>query len=285
MRRGQKPELIYDTTRPSGWPGVQAKSEGDKGLLLGVNLSADFCAEHEWGIARLKAEFGIPDVIGIYGIARRRITRIPPGLAWVEFKSTYFMGKSDVEAGRAKKAGDAKFSNAGFVYHSWYGEEPMKLAMNSELRGFGLRGAWSDQDFGVVSSNRDDIEALRDIFAEFQRGNAVLTFANSMPAFENPGLILGVADRIPALVLEQWYNADKDYHEVRLEFEATGIEEVLKKAGKRYFALSPRRQEDGTLRFWLNPYEQRRDNYGWFSLQDLRDWAENRGPIPMSKVT
>lgn len=279
MRRGSKPEFIYDESRSSAWPKDEIKPEGDKGLLLGINLSSDFCAEHEWGIRRLKEMSGIPEGISIYGLPARQITLVPPGLRWVEFNSTYFMSKRDVENGRAKKAGDLKLSNAGFVCHSWLGEDPLVFAKNSELYGYGLRTAWSEDDFAAVSSDVDDIEALRAIFAELKKPNAVLTFGEKIP-FSNPGLVIAIADRLPALVLETWYNFDKGWHELCQEVDATGIEKTLKDAGKRYHALSPRRQEDGSIKFWLNPCEQQENNYGWFNLQDLKDWAANRGPIP-----
>jgi hypothetical protein len=286
MRRGSKPEFIYDKTRPSTWPKDGVKPEGDKGLLLGVNLSADFCAEHEWGIKPLKTEFGIPDKLPIYGMKRRKVTVLPADLGWVEFNSTYFMGTREVKEGKAKKVGDKKLSNAGFVYHRWYNRKPADLALNMELHGVGLRGAWSEQDFAAVSSDSDDIEALREIFAEFSKMNIIIMLSGSGIPFGNPGLLIAIADRIPLLFVEQWYKHDKDQHKVTTEFAATGIEEILKDAGKRYFALSPRRQEDGSLRYWLNPYEQRVNNGGWYTLQDLLDWVKGEGPIPMkNKVT
>jgi hypothetical protein len=283
MRRGSRPGLIYDESRPSTWPKDEVKPEGDKGLLLGINLSSDFCAEHEWGIRRLKETFGIPEGISIYGLPARRITVVPSGLRWVEFNSTYFMSKRDVENGRAEKVGDKKLSNAGFVYHAWYGEEPERLVKNTELHGHGLRTAWSEGDLAAVSSDIDDIEALRAIFAELEKPNAVLTFGEKRP-FDNPGLVIAIADRLPAEVLDMWYNYDKAYHELRQEVAATHIEDLLKSAGKRYYALSPRRQEDGSIKFWLNPQEQQANNFGWFTLQDLTDWAKGTGPIPITKT-
>ena len=43
MRRGYNSELIKD----------------EQGQLLGFNLGADYCAEHEWGIDKIKRCFGI----------------------------------------------------------------------------------------------------------------------------------------------------------------------------------------------------------------------------------
>src|SRR5690554_1350633 len=45
------------------------------GTLLGVNLGADFTAEHEWGIKRLRDIYAIDD--DAEGIGRRRIGVVP----------------------------------------------------------------------------------------------------------------------------------------------------------------------------------------------------------------
>jgi len=36
--------------------------------------------------------------------------------------------------------------------------------------------------------------------------------------------------------------------------------------------------------YWLNPMEQKIHNYGWFTVEDLLLWAENKGPIPKTSV-
>jgi hypothetical protein len=275
MRRGSKPELVYDAER---------KNADGKPLLLGVNLSADYCAEHEWGIKEIREALGIPgDVNGIYGLKRRQITRTPKSLQWVKYSSKYFISKFDVQRGLAKKSGDIKVQNEGFVYHDWYYEEPAKIALNSELSGVGLRGAWSEDDFAAVSSKEEEIAALREIFEEFGKLNIALCFSGTLPVFENAGMVFAIADRLPQSVIEDWDKYDREQEQIKKEFAATGIEKLLKEAGKTYYALSPRRREDGSLWYWLNPMEQRQNNYGWFTLEDLQAWARNEGPIPMKQ--
>lgn len=31
--------------------------------------------------------------------------------------------------------------------------------------------------------------------------------------------------------------------------------------------------------YWLNPTEQQANESGWYSVEDLMLWAENKGPI------
>lgn len=271
MRRGNKPEIIFTE---------------DGKAVLGVNLSSDFCAEHEWGIKDIKREFGIPEDIGIYGMERRKITICPKSVQWVEFDRTE-------DSSATKKQ---KFHYEGFVFHQYYYGDysPSKgAAENSELRIYRpwkriigdaptptLAAAWSGGDFGVVSCDEGEQALLRIIFSNFETKNIVIMFSGKNTPFENPGLVLGIADRIPKTFVDLWYEADKEHHELRKEVEASGIEDLLKKANKRYYALSPRRDKDG-IKFWLNPQEQKENNYGWFTLDDLKLWAVDEGPIPV----
>ncbi len=282
MRRGNDPKLIYDASRPGSEALValnKAMGKDDPGLLLGVNFGADFTAEHEWGISPIKRDFGIPEDIAVYGLARRKVTTVPKdSLRWVTFESTHapFSWKAKTQEK------ERPLQNGGFIFRPhWYDEHPEDHSKNRELRGEGLRAAWSDKDFGAVSSERVEIDALFDIFSELQKGNAVITFGDQK-FLENPGLVIAVADRLPAVVLDDWYNGDKGWHDIRKEVDATGIEAELKIAGKRWFSLRPKRDEGGGLLFWLNPCEQDKHNYGWFKLEHLREWAQDKGPIPMT---
>ena len=241
MRRGQKPELIFMDE-----------------VFLGVNLSADYCAEHEWGIKGLKQDFGLNDDISVYGIAKRATTRVPENLAWVEFSSKYSYSSWDVKEGRAKKAGDVKLKNAGFALDMWFGDDPsVRIVGNRELYGVGLRAAWSEDDLAVVSSDVEQQKLLKVLFDEIKKSNAVVTWGASLPVFENPGIVLAIADRIPESVRNMWQTSDAEYHQLRKDFDATGIEKLLAKAGKRYYSLRPSREKDGSLKFWLNPQEQK----------------------------
>jgi hypothetical protein len=269
MRRGNKPTFIYD---------------GE--LLVGVNLGADFCAEHEWGIESLKAAFGIPSDDLIWGIAARQVTVAVKEIQWMAFNHKWYVSSFDVQRGRAEKVGDMKLHSEGFTYpcHDWFTPEQNTkyFAQNSEINGIGLRGAWSGQDFAAVSTEAEDIENLREIYAAFEKMNIVLTFGACMAAFDNAGLIIAIADRIPEPVCKMWFDADRDAYLLQKEFKATRIEELLLKAGKKFLSLRPRRQPDGGLQFWLNPYDQDKTNFGWFTLDDLKAWAEDKGPIPMT---
>ena len=78
---------------------------------------------------------------------------------------------------------------------------------------------------------------------------------------------------------------DEDYFRLITVASETGIYKILKDAGKRFFALSPKWKDDNKeeVVFWLNPIEQHIYNYGWFTVEDLKLWAKNEGPVMMEK--
>jgi hypothetical protein len=243
---------------------------------LAVNLGADYCAEHEWGIKRLYEAFGVKSELKNYGLKRRKISKVPKSLVWVKMID----------------------GRQGFAYRDfWFRSAEESLVGDSDLKSYEvfdrekrkmkpnpvqLCCAWSDVDFACVSKDPTDIKYLREIFDQFQKKNIIFTFSNALPAFENPGLIIAIADRMPNEVVEILTKADREAYEVEQFVVKSKVRELLKEKGKGYFALSARRWDDGSIKFWLNPYDQHKVNYGYFTLEEVRQWADDKGPIPMS---
>jgi hypothetical protein len=243
---------------------------------LAVNLGADYCAEHEWGIKKLYEAFGVKYEIGTYGLKKRKISKVPESLVWVKLLD----------------------GRQGFAYRSyWFRSAEVSLIDDGDLKSYEifdrdthkmkpnpvqLVAAWSDDDFACLSKDPTDIKYLREIFEQFAKKNIIFTFSNALPAFENPGLIIAIANRMPKEAVEMLTKADKENHEIEKFVVKSKIRELLKEKGKGYFALHPKRWEDGSIKFWLNPYDQHKVNYGWFTLEQVRQWADDKGPIPMS---
>lgn len=59
-------------------------------------------------------------------------------------------------------------------------------------------------------------------------------------AFRNGGLIFCIASKLPEETVTSMKEADWDYIALQKAAEKTKIERILEKAGKKYFALSPR---------------------------------------------
>jgi hypothetical protein len=244
----------------------------ENGVLIGLNLGADFTAEHEWGIKEIKQLFGIAPKDTDFGLSRRKITKVPasPIFGWT----------------KGKMPGSLGF----YLWNTWNGKTP-DFSNENELYVSSFRGnahtlacAWDEGSFGVFSTDPAEQAQLHTIFDAFQSGDGAI-FLGGGGVFQNAGLVLCIASKLPAKVTDAWAEADRENYEMEQEVVKTGIRELLKKAGKGYFALSRphHRKEDGKLTFWLNPTEQVRNNCGYFTIDDLKEWAEGKGKIPKKK--
>jgi ABC-type Zn uptake system ZnuABC Zn-binding protein ZnuA len=82
-------------------------------------------------------------------------------------------------------------------------------------------------------------------------------------------------------VIDSIKESDLDVIRLKKTANKTGIYEILKKAGKSYFSLSPRWNDESKKEvvFWLNPMNQNKYKCGWFNVNDLKDWAKDKGKI------
>lgn len=263
----------------------------ENGRVIAVNLGSDYCAEHEWGIASLRKLLGVADDEKIFGIERRRITRVSEG-------EVLFLD----EPQRKKRGTTTLMVACGVNFYVQGGKppyaiQPIRSRWNREtqksetLEYAPLTCAWSESDLGIHAETPEDRENLREIYQAMVRGDAALWLGGG-EVFENAGLIIGIISRIPEKHKETMRLMDEDHYRRKQAAASTGIEEKLKKAGKRWFALSPRwshgikstnQSTRHSVVFWLNPMDQHLNNSGWFSVEDLEQWIEGKGPIPKTK--
>jgi len=265
MRRGMDNGFLYDT---------------DGTTLIGVNLGADYCSEHEWGIKGLHGSFAIPfSDDKKLGLKKRTITAFASSeLTFVRekeravlyFEHSYYMKDADA----AKKREDA-------IRH---------VTTKGELHLYGERTlgtAWDADSFGVHVTDEKGIAALAEIYDAFCRKDAAIWLGGG-GVFQNAGLVLAIVSRVPADKAEDMRAADEDRIKLLAAAKATGIEERLQKAGRRWFALSPRwfmggrnneRKSKHPVMFWLNPMEQHLFDSNLFTVEDLDEWAQDKGPV------
>ena len=93
-----------------------------------------------------------------------------------------------------------------------------------------------------------------------------------------------------ATVPEGTDDHDRSQAELYRFMRDSGIEKDLAKVGLTYLALVPQWDQtpEGTRvqadpKFWLNPANRNKHESGWYSLADLREWAQGRGPIIKTK--
>lgn len=235
--------------------------------LIGINLGADFTAEHEWGIKGLKHLLDVRS--NKKGIKARKINsnkHVHP------YETPNYLA---IVCNGASTPGDICFNS-----------KCLKRTLSSNHKESSEKhfyAAWSDRSFYIHSNKKDNPEAtkfLKELYTAFTNKDVCVWLGGGGP-FENSGLCFGIVSKMPEEILQYWRDHDKSQHQLTKWVEKTGIHQLLEKAGKRWFALAAPKEING--KFWLNPMEQRIYNSGWYSLDELKLWAENKGPIMKNK--
>jgi len=243
--------------------------EDDK--FVGINLGWDFVSEHEWGISRLLSDFGIPKepTTSCFGFDARTTQCQSDNLCYLE-------------------NGDDTFLVNTFNYNAYKGESftaddlERMIGRSYGKPEHGLCCAWDGQSFGIRTNNDEGRDMLKLLHMAFKNNNiAIFLGGRGGNPFSNSGLMLIIANEIPQDARDSAANSDLSHFRLTKAAEATGIEAKLKKAGKSWYALSPRwtDETEQELKFWLNPEQQHKYNSRWCTVEELEQWAEDKGPI------
>lgn len=246
------------------------------GDVAGVALGSDSCSEHEWGVDRMKWLFGCSTEKD--GIERRQITKIPKDLHRYNGISKHPYDK---------KTKDWPYEAIFLSPTESCYQQPKDIAEKKLCRyddSTGLCTGWDEGTFGIVAYGEKDKKNLVALWDAFQKKD--IAFYTNIGVFHSGGgLIFAIVSKIPDEDKKKMYDGDLKYKELLKQSAATGIEEELKVAKKEWIALSPRWAGKGDktkypVVYWLNPTWQDRNNYGLFTVEDLKLWIKNEGPIP-----
>jgi hypothetical protein len=150
-------------------------------------------------------------------------------------------------------------------------------------------GAWDEKSF-AIRVRAKDVDKLRQIYDAAVRKNLAIWLGGG-GVFLNAGLALMIADRVPVVHCKTMMENDLDRAALKTAAQKTGIEEYLTKAKKKWFALSPKWSGEikstvnGEINtqfdviFWLNPMDQHTNNAGWWTVEQLMQWGEGKGPV------
>lgn len=234
----------------------------DNNVLVGVILEADFTAEHEFGINNLKEAFGITENPRRFGIKNRVAHQVP--------KHVYYQENNEYAV--------------LMVLKSWHRDANccFKLYDNELYLDNGFAGAWDGSSFGIKVT-KENIPYLKEIYHAILDKNIIIMIGGKSQNLYRGGLFIGILDKIPETAKIDLYNSDRDWYNLTCDAKKTGIYQKLEKAGKKYYALSPaytnKNNTKYKVHFFLNPREQHLYNFGWFTVEELEDWAQNKGPV------
>ena len=273
MRKGRNPNFISD----------------DDVIADGICLGFDFVAEHEWGINKLQKMFGIDSrKNGVDGIT---CTLFPqPIVKEFSFSRTEHSKDENGEEKKSVKKHKGLCVLVGIQNNSVEYVEKDCKSMADFPRMFNmyniddnpLATAWDDRSFGITAYD-DEIEHLRQVLKIWDDKDMTISCTGK-------GLVVMRKSKIPEEVCKEMLEKDIEYEKLMKAVKKTRIEEILKKAGKSYYALSPDWiSEEGAKKskypvwFFLNPEHQNRYHFGWFTVEELKFWAKDKGPIIIEK--
>ncbi|MFG6082250.1 hypothetical protein ACEUZ9_002894 [Paracoccus litorisediminis] len=254
------------------------------GVNFGLSLGHGYCAEHESGIAGIRAIFGQVEnadpqaVSGFDVFATKALAADSPFLGTWERK-------------KATKTIPAEFR---LVAGDW--RNVAELTAPGKQRGLpgthtsiGFSAAWSDRGFCIRAFSEEAIALLRDIHQAILSGDMLLSMSGSSNPFGRATPCLSIRSRVPASLEQDLISKQQDARRLAEASKATGIEARLAAAGRKYFALKPHfgsASVDTKLRptahpvvYFLNPMEQQRFNFGWFTVEELDAWVAGNGPV------
>jgi hypothetical protein len=280
------------------------------GKVAGICLGYDYCAEHEWGVAGIKEALGIwsgdpKTEKRIMGFDRVRVTNAD---------SVYFFEHETkfLKPGNKRPSKAPVYAIVLVQRSSWRSaEDQLKYARDFidnhtfEFKRAEFNAAWNEKEFMIWGPEAAK-EKLETIFQAFKAKDILLGMHRTSNPFAGNGLVFAMESTYPADAKEAVIREQKSYRKMWERINKTRILEKLKKAGCSYFACSPKqiqfesivnedkyekpvveRQKASKLpdiMFWLNPMEQRKNNSGWFTVEELEQWTKGKGPIPMKET-
>lgn len=249
-----------------------AKILEEDGKFVGINLGADFCAEHEFGIAPLERMLGLDkNQLGIDG---HRIS-------WDSAQNHVFTGSW--RYGKEGWYGLMICTNAPTRKLKEYLPQPYAFSKDEMCM------AWDDRSLGIVV-HKDKKELIDRLLEAMKSDDLAIGLGRSMP-FSNGGLKLIVISALSDEAKQAQLKAEEERERLLAAARKTKIESFLEKHGKKYHALapswfSPDFHPDGRILktkhpviFFLNPYEQSKYKCGWFTVEELKDWGRDKGII------
>lgn len=240
----------------------------DKGEIYAYNLGADFVAEHEWGVEDLYRLIGADkNKIGLEGRSGVKSVKLSDSVLSEKSKGVFYLTL------------DAR---TAWMQTQYPKDEIARLStINYELSAStneGVGAAWDQGSFGIcvdVKTHPEFHQFLLKLENAIKEGDIAVWFSTF-----NAGLVVGITSMVPEDVRKLLLDSDNDVIRLWKASDATGIHALLKEKRKTYYACSPRWKGDRAASdtkfnviYWLNPCEQDRHNFGWFTVEELTDWA------------
>ena len=254
--------------------------QDNRGIVVGIDLGGDHCAEHEFGISPLADAFGLnpsklgiekfichntPEPFTIEGIINRKKSLLVAFHALQPQKFAQMVARGD----------NARVIAAYCRILPYDNKEP-------------FTAAWDDHSFAILAQGTESIRALKFLVQAWKEKDFCMMLGQPKTPFGSPGLCLIRASAFSEEEKNAMMQTDLDYQKLLKAAEKTGIKKKLDKAGLKYYALSPQWRDyfkepvyssKYPVIFFLNPQYQDQYQSGWFTVEELELWIKGKGPV------
>lgn len=252
-------------------------------------LSADFCAEHEWGATPIQKAFGIeaPDVRIVRGGAEGfRMKHMPEG--GFHFRYVPSEGEATLYFSAyhryypQRELAEVVVKEA--AKHPFLGPYNPKTRMPGTIES-GLLSCWSENGFMIRAKGAENIAELKALHAAFQRCDVGIWVGGVGP-FRGGGLVLSILAKLPSSIKEQMAADEKAAASLYAKADATGLIMDIQPYGSvspgemMEDRLHPQRDQGQPARlpvtskydvmFFFNPTDYRKFNCGWYTVEELQ---------------
>lgn len=258
------------------------------GEIIGVHLAPDSVGQHSMGIERLLRHMGAAsaDAHGIRTFDEYVSTSVPE---WARDDLAHDE-KLWLDVGpkpRRLKSTSAVLCVEGHLAHAV--EETVRYSPESVVTG-----AWDDSSFAVRGWD-DAGRRIVDLLQEGLETCDLVVWVSGDIKFGHGHLCIARRSLVPAGMARGFDDDVAEQRRLHAAADATGIVDRLAGIGpltpfgrmRPYHALAPAWIDPETakrsahqVRFFLNPVEQDRNNFGWFTVEELDEWIAGQGPIP-----
>jgi hypothetical protein len=252
---------------------------------VGIFTGADFCAEHEWGIPDIRNCLDMD--VTLIGVAKR----------------TNQSGEKNIYLSISSKNKDYAYLVIGREANSIFEDKKPESASQLWKKIYpsnkekDLYCEWDERSVKVVVKGKENVDLLIHLYEAFKYNRGFLALGGT-GVFNNGGLIIidvnDISDKQKKAIEESDLDEGKLYKAdlatgIKVKLTATQTESYcFPKSGCKWFALRARwndftgnstKKTKHPVVYWLNPRDQERLNFGWFTVEELEQWIEGKGPI------
>lgn len=270
MRRGHR----------NGW------LEDDNKQMVACNLGSDFTAEHEWGIKELYQTLGVKNNEKVMGIERYRVSNpMMDNIVFIEENN------NNAALICLQYTSDIKYLVGQKLDKMFHGE----LNIHGEEE---LATAWDGKSLGIRVKRPVNIKRIKRLYEAIKNKEAAIWLGGGH-VFQNAGLVIGIINAIPQNLKDQMHEAHVDRKKLEDASYATGLKQKIDALNEAYakknpgylcytpcgyLTLSPAwlskdRKSDHPVQYWLNPLEQKKNDSGWYTVEELEQWMKGEGPV------